>query len=170
MHCEWPLWAGAFRCDAMRPGRRARAAGRGRTRRRLCARAPSPVRGGDPAVRDPVARDPSDGAGRAEPSPGRTAEPDARLTPPGGRGSAAAGRSPAAPFPGAIRPRADADLAHQLAGRGDTIVVIGSRKGGVGKTSFAAGIAIAAGTVLDQIGHMACIVDANIANPDAWGR
>jgi MinD-like ATPase involved in chromosome partitioning or flagellar assembly len=70
----------------------------------------------------------------------------------------------------AFRPRSDADLAQQLAGRGSTIVVIGSRKGGVGKTSFAAGIAIAAGTVLDQIGHMACIVDANIANPDAWGQ
>ncbi|MGP8160011.1 MAG: hypothetical protein ACLQGJ_02135 [Candidatus Dormibacteria bacterium] len=61
-------------------------------------------------------------------------------------------------------------MAHQLAGRGTTLVVIGSRKGGVGKTSFAAGIAIVAGTVLDQIGHMACIVDANIANPDAWGQ
>jgi MinD-like ATPase involved in chromosome partitioning or flagellar assembly len=70
----------------------------------------------------------------------------------------------------AFRPRQDADLAQQLAGRGTTIVVTGSRKGGVGKTSFAAGIAIAAGTVLDQIGHMACIVDANIANPDAWGQ
>ena len=70
----------------------------------------------------------------------------------------------------AFHPRSDADLAQQLAGRGPTIVVIGSRKGGVGKTSFAAGIAIAAGTVLDRIGHMACIVDANIANPDAWGQ
>jgi MinD-like ATPase involved in chromosome partitioning or flagellar assembly len=70
----------------------------------------------------------------------------------------------------AFRPRPDADLAQQLAGRGSTIVVTGSRKGGVGKTSFAAGIAIAAGTVLDQIGHMACILDANIANPDAWGQ
>lgn len=70
----------------------------------------------------------------------------------------------------AFRPRPDADLAQQLAGRGTTIVVTGSRKGGVGKTSFAAGIAIAAGTVLDQIGHMACILDANIANPDAWGQ
>jgi MinD-like ATPase involved in chromosome partitioning or flagellar assembly len=69
-----------------------------------------------------------------------------------------------------FRPRPDAELAQQLAGRGTTIVVTGSRKGGVGKTSFAAGIAIAAGTVLDRIGHMACIVDANIANPDAWGQ
>jgi MinD-like ATPase involved in chromosome partitioning or flagellar assembly len=69
-----------------------------------------------------------------------------------------------------FRPRSDAELAQQLAGRGTTVVVIGSRKGGVGKTSFAAGISIVAGSVLDQIGHMACIVDANIANPDAWGQ
>ncbi len=91
-----------------------------------------------------------------------------------------AGSAPRRPGGGALstvlrsrrtfRPRPDADLARQLAGRGTTIVVTGSRKGGVGKTSFAAGIAIAAGTVLDQIGHMACIVDANIANPDAWGQ
>jgi hypothetical protein len=50
------------------------------------------------------------------------------------------------------------------------LVVIGSRKGGVGKTSHAAGIAIAAGAVLDSVGHRAAIVDANIANPDAWGQ
>jgi MinD-like ATPase involved in chromosome partitioning or flagellar assembly len=79
-------------------------------------------------------------------------------------------------LPGALRarrrfrPQPDTALAQQLAGRGATIVAIGSRKGGVGKTSFAAGIAIAAGSVLDQVGHMACIVDANIANPDAWGQ
>ena len=104
------------------------------------------------------------------PRPGPTAG-----APPRGAGSA-----PRRPGSGALsavlrsrrafRPRPDAELAQQLAGRGTTIVVTGSRKGGVGKTSFAAGIAIAAGTVLDQIGHMACIVDANIANPDAWGQ
>jgi len=71
---------------------------------------------------------------------------------------------------GRSRQRSDDELAQQLAGRGTTIVAIGSRKGGVGKTSFAAGIAIAAGSVLDHVGHMACIVDANIANPDAWGQ
>ena len=54
--------------------------------------------------------------------------------------------------------------------RGPTIVVMGSRKGGVGKTSYAAGVAIVAGQVLDTAGHKACIVDANIANPDAWGQ
>lgn len=68
------------------------------------------------------------------------------------------------------RPRSDAEVAALLVNRGPTIVVTGSRKGGVGKTSFAAGIAIVAGTVLDQVGHRACIVDANIANPDAWGE
>jgi hypothetical protein len=40
----------------------------------------------------------------------------------------------------------------------------------VGKTSHAAGIAIAAGGTLDSVGHQAAIVDANIANPDAWGQ
>jgi MinD-like ATPase involved in chromosome partitioning or flagellar assembly len=54
--------------------------------------------------------------------------------------------------------------------RGPTIVVMGSRKGGVGKTSYAAGVAIVAGQVLDTAGHKAAIVDANIANPDAWGQ
>ncbi|MDQ6855941.1 MAG: hypothetical protein M3Z57_02555 [Candidatus Dormibacteraeota bacterium] len=64
----------------------------------------------------------------------------------------------------------DAELAGLLVARSPTLVVIGSRKGGVGKTSHAAGIAIAAGTVLDSVGHRAAIVDANVANPDAWGQ
>jgi LmbE family N-acetylglucosaminyl deacetylase len=61
-------------------------------------------------------------------------------------------------------------LAAILVSRAPMLVVIGSRKGGVGKTSHAAGIAIAAGAVLDSVGHRAAIVDANIANPDAWGQ
>lgn len=64
----------------------------------------------------------------------------------------------------------DAALAAILVNRAPTLVVIGSRKGGVGKTSHAAGIAIAAGAALDSVGHMAALVDANIANPDAWGH
>jgi hypothetical protein len=64
----------------------------------------------------------------------------------------------------------DAQLAALLAARSPTLVVIGSRKGGVGKTSHAAGIAIASGSVLDTVGHRAAIVDANVANPDAWGQ
>jgi MinD-like ATPase involved in chromosome partitioning or flagellar assembly len=64
----------------------------------------------------------------------------------------------------------DAALAALLVNRAPTLVVLGSRKGGVGKTSHAAGIAIAAGGVLDSVGHQAALVDANIANPDAWGQ
>ena len=69
------------------------------------------------------------------------------------------------------RPTAsDAEIAALLVARAPTLVVIGSRKGGVGKTSHAAGIAIVAGTVLDSVGHSAAILDANVANPDAWGQ
>ncbi len=62
------------------------------------------------------------------------------------------------------------ELANLIVDRAPTIVVMGSRKGGVGKTSYAAGIAVVAGTLLDTVGHKAAIVDANIANPDAWGQ
>ena len=65
---------------------------------------------------------------------------------------------------------AEAELASLLVRRGSTIVAVGSRKGGVGKTSHAAGVAIVAGTALDAVGRCAAIVDANIANPDAWGQ
>lgn len=64
----------------------------------------------------------------------------------------------------------DAELANLLVMRGSTIVAVGSRKGGVGKTSHAAGVAIVAGAALDAVGRCAAIVDANIANPDAWGQ
>ncbi len=70
---------------------------------------------------------------------------------------------------GMSRVVADQRLADRIVGRSSTIVVVGSRKGGVGKTSHAAGVAIVAGTVLDTVGHRAAILDANIANPDAWG-
>lgn len=73
--------------------------------------------------------------------------------------------------PWARDPRAsDAELAALLLNRAPRIVVVGSRKGGVGKTSHAAGMAISGGAVLDSVGHMAAIVDANVANPDAWGH
>jgi MinD-like ATPase involved in chromosome partitioning or flagellar assembly len=62
------------------------------------------------------------------------------------------------------------NLANLLVMRGSTIVAVGSRKGGVGKTSHAAGVAIVAGTALDAVGRCAAIVDANVANPDAWGQ
>ncbi len=64
----------------------------------------------------------------------------------------------------------DSDLASLLVGRGSTIVAVGSRKGGVGKTSHAAGVAIVAGAALDAVGRCAALVDANVANPDAWGQ
>lgn len=64
----------------------------------------------------------------------------------------------------------DDELASLLVKRGSTIVAVGSRKGGVGKTSHAAGVAIVAGAALDAVGRCAAIVDANIANPDAWGQ
>ncbi|MBV8195871.1 MAG: hypothetical protein JOY80_10130 [Candidatus Dormibacteraeota bacterium] len=71
------------------------------------------------------------------------------------------------------RPRrrtiADSELAGALMRRGSTVVVVGSRKGGVGKSSHAAGMALVAGGVLDTVGHSAVVVDANVANPDAWG-
>lgn len=66
-------------------------------------------------------------------------------------------------------PSDDLQMASGFARRGSTIVAVGSRKGGVGKTSNAAGMAIVAGSLLDAIGHRAVIVDANVANPDAWG-
>ena len=65
---------------------------------------------------------------------------------------------------------AEPELANLLVRRGSTIVAVGSRKGGVGKTSHAAGVAIVAGAALDAVGRCAAIVDANIANPDAWGQ
>ena len=65
---------------------------------------------------------------------------------------------------------AELDLANLLVARGSTIVAVGSRKGGVGKTSHAAGVAIVAGAALDAVGRCAAIVDANVANPDAWGQ
>lgn len=69
-----------------------------------------------------------------------------------------------------FNPAPDRDLAQAIVDRGPMLVVMGSRKGGVGKTSYAAGIAIVGGQVLDTVGHKAAIVDANIANPDAWGQ
>lgn len=64
----------------------------------------------------------------------------------------------------------DPDLASRLLARAPMLVVVGSRKGGVGKTSHAAGVAIVAGETLDSVGRRAAIVDANVANPDAWGH
>jgi len=98
------------------------------------------------------------------------------------RGAARAPGQPAALWARLRRPRAHeagrvrspgnsgAELAHRILDEGPIVVAVGSRKGGVGKTSHAAGIAIVAGEALDAVGRRAAIVDANLANPDAWGQ
>lgn len=86
----------------------------------------------------------------------QAARPRPRLRLPSGRGR---GSAPS-----------DDELAARLLANHPRLVVVGSRKGGVGKTSHAAGIAIVAGIALDSVGHSAAILDANIANPDAWGQ
>ncbi len=105
-------------------------------------------------------------AANMRPSPRSTAEPpvsaNQRLRLPAWTRRLGARRAPTA--------TAEAELANRLVRRGSTIVAVGSRKGGVGKTSHAAGVAIVAGTALDAVGRCAAIVDANIANPDAWGQ
>ena len=50
------------------------------------------------------------------------------------------------------------------------VAVVVSRKGGVGKTASAAAVAAVLGEAVDPFGHTAALVDANIGNPDAWGR
>lgn len=63
------------------------------------------------------------------------------------------------------------ELGHALVGRRPPLTVaVVSRKGGVGKTASAAAIAAIFGEAVDGIGATACLVDANIGNPDAWGR
>ncbi|MHB8718869.1 MAG: P-loop NTPase family protein [Candidatus Dormibacteria bacterium] len=69
-----------------------------------------------------------------------------------------------------VRGADDRELVGALTARAPMVVVVGSRKGGVGKTSHAAGIAIAAGEALDRAGRRVALVDANVANPDAWGH
>jgi MinD-like ATPase involved in chromosome partitioning or flagellar assembly len=50
------------------------------------------------------------------------------------------------------------------------VAAVVSRKGGVGKTASAAAIAAILGEAVDPFGHTAALVDANVGNPDAWGR
>lgn len=50
------------------------------------------------------------------------------------------------------------------------LVVVGSRKGGVGKTALSAGLAQVAGYSLDGRAGIAALVDQNINNADQWGR
>jgi cellulose biosynthesis protein BcsQ len=150
---------------------------------------PAPAAAGPPAASDgagrppvdplaalaalrPVTVDPPGGAsGRA----GDGAVPDL----PGGNGQSGAG-------PGG--PRAWVERARSLLARGRPvevpaeigdlllgtrpapIVVVGSRKGGVGKTALSAGLAQAAGYALDGRAGIAALVDQNINNADQWGR
>jgi MinD-like ATPase involved in chromosome partitioning or flagellar assembly len=72
---------------------------------------------------------------------------------------------------GGGRAEVNAALGHALVGRKPPICVsVVSRKGGVGKTASAAAIAAIFGEAVDPLGATACLVDANIGNPDAWGR
>lgn len=50
------------------------------------------------------------------------------------------------------------------------VVVVGSRKGGVGKTALSAGLAQVCGYGLDGRAGVAALVDQNINNADQWGR
>jgi MinD-like ATPase involved in chromosome partitioning or flagellar assembly len=50
------------------------------------------------------------------------------------------------------------------------LAAVVSRKGGVGKTASAAAVAAILGEAVDPFGHTAALVDANVGNPDAWGR
>jgi MinD-like ATPase involved in chromosome partitioning or flagellar assembly len=65
-------------------------------------------------------------------------------------------------------------LGHQLGqailARKPLLAAVVSRKGGVGKTASAAAVAALLGEAVDEFGHTAALVDANIGNPDAWGR
>ncbi|MGH7881731.1 MAG: hypothetical protein ACREN8_02330 [Candidatus Dormibacteraceae bacterium] len=63
------------------------------------------------------------------------------------------------------------ELGHALVGRHPPLMIsVVSRKGGVGKTASAAAIAAIFGEAVDSLGTTACLIDANIGNPDAWGR
>lgn len=50
------------------------------------------------------------------------------------------------------------------------VAAVVSRKGGVGKTASAAAVAAILGEAVDPFGHTAALIDANVGNPDAWGR
>jgi cellulose biosynthesis protein BcsQ len=63
----------------------------------------------------------------------------------------------------------DPGLAAGLLEVAPLVVVVASRKGGVGKTASAAGIAVVGGIAADARGARAALVDGNIGNPAAWG-
>jgi MinD-like ATPase involved in chromosome partitioning or flagellar assembly len=61
-------------------------------------------------------------------------------------------------------------LGQAVLARKPLLAAVVSRKGGVGKTASAAAVAALLGEAVDEFGHTAALVDANIGNPDAWGR
>jgi MinD-like ATPase involved in chromosome partitioning or flagellar assembly len=71
---------------------------------------------------------------------------------------------------GPPRRERDLTLAHAVVARRPLVTCVVSRKGGVGKTATAAGVAALFGEAVDGLGHTAALIDANIGNPDAWGR
>jgi MinD-like ATPase involved in chromosome partitioning or flagellar assembly len=71
---------------------------------------------------------------------------------------------------GPPRKERDLTLAHAVIARKPLVTCVVSRKGGVGKTATAAGVAAVFGEAVDGFGHTAALIDANIGNPDAWGR
>jgi len=71
--------------------------------------------------------------------------------------------------PGRQRATSPRELGGRILQVAPLVVVVASRKGGVGKTASAAGVAVICGLALDQRGASAALVDANIGNPAAWG-
>jgi MinD-like ATPase involved in chromosome partitioning or flagellar assembly len=63
-----------------------------------------------------------------------------------------------------------AELGQAVLGCKPIVAAVVSRKGGVGKTASAAAVAAILGEAVDPFGHTAALVDANVGNPDAWGR
>jgi MinD-like ATPase involved in chromosome partitioning or flagellar assembly len=68
------------------------------------------------------------------------------------------------------RPVLGPQLGQAILARKPLLAAVVSRKGGVGKTASAAAVAALLGEAVDEFGHTAALVDANIGNPDAWGR
>ena len=68
------------------------------------------------------------------------------------------------------RPALSHQLGQAILARKPLVAAVVSRKGGVGKTASAAALAALLGEAVDEFGHTAALVDANIGNPDAWGR
>lgn len=64
----------------------------------------------------------------------------------------------------------DQEVARRLRSRKGFTVAIGSRKGGVGKTTTAAAVAVGLGRVVNLSGGWAALYDFNVVNPGDWGE